>query len=149
MNEAIIKNWNNLINPEDIVYVLGDVLMGKKIESAKYLARLNGEKYLIIGNHDLKKGKLCEELKPYFKCVYDELWLTINGINLYMHHQPMPKEKWASADYCLIGHVHDRWVRKGNMINVGQDAWGLTPRTLDELLEAKDEGEYNPETDTH
>lgn len=30
MNECIIERWNNVIKPNDMVYLLGDVIMGLK-----------------------------------------------------------------------------------------------------------------------
>ena len=33
MNRVLIENWNNAVNKNDDVYVLGDFIMGKNIES--------------------------------------------------------------------------------------------------------------------
>lgn len=53
MNEFIIKQWNECIGPEDIVYHLGDFAFGSDLEKIHNLIlRLNGEKRLILGNHD-------------------------------------------------------------------------------------------------
>jgi calcineurin-like phosphoesterase family protein len=49
----IIKNWNNLIQKDDYVYVLGDFGYFKdKKEVEDMLSCLNGKKYLVIGNND-------------------------------------------------------------------------------------------------
>jgi len=34
----------------------------------------------------------------------------------------------------LCGHVHEKWVQKGKIINVGVDVWNFTPHTIDEML---------------
>jgi len=52
MNQTIIKNWNELVKPEDTVYNLGDCFLGKASESQQLLKSLNGHKLLIKGNHD-------------------------------------------------------------------------------------------------
>jgi calcineurin-like phosphoesterase family protein len=55
MNEGIISNWNEVVSKGDRVYILGDVAMGGKSKApklAEYLRRLNGEKFLVPGNHD-------------------------------------------------------------------------------------------------
>lgn len=52
MNEALIERWNNVVQPEDTVYHLGDVALGKIAESLPLISRLNGYKILVLGNHD-------------------------------------------------------------------------------------------------
>ena len=50
MNEALIDNWNSVVKKNDKVYHLGDVAFGK--HNLHYLDRCNGNKVLIMGNHD-------------------------------------------------------------------------------------------------
>ena len=56
MEEVLINNWNRKVRPGDIVYHLGDFFLGKDPEKAcQILDRLNGQKFLIKGNHDYPK----------------------------------------------------------------------------------------------
>ena len=52
MNEAIIERWNAAVKPEDTVFHLGDVALGKIADSLPLVGRLNGTKILVLGNHD-------------------------------------------------------------------------------------------------
>ena len=56
MNEDIVRKWNMTTDNKDTIYVLGDIMMGKKIETAAYYwNKLKGNKKIILGNHDSKK----------------------------------------------------------------------------------------------
>ncbi|NBU74861.1 MAG: hypothetical protein EBS30_06540, partial [Planctomycetes bacterium] len=46
-----IKNWNDRVGPNDKVYHLGDVVINRK--ALGIMRRLNGDKVLIRGNHDI------------------------------------------------------------------------------------------------
>ena len=59
MNETLINNWNSVVTPEDIIYHLGDFGFGTKEELQEIFDRLNGYKYLIMGNHDRKSKIFC------------------------------------------------------------------------------------------
>ena len=52
MNEALVKNWNELITPDDDVYVLGDLVLKDIHEGIRYWDQLVGRKHVILGNHD-------------------------------------------------------------------------------------------------
>ena len=54
MNEHMIDRWNSVVKPGDKVYHLGDVLFGTRKEEwmNKNFPRLNGQKRLVVGNHD-------------------------------------------------------------------------------------------------
>lgn len=54
MDRILIENWNNKVNEEDDVYILGDFSYKSKIDPVEYLKQLKGHKHLIVGNHDLK-----------------------------------------------------------------------------------------------
>ena len=49
MDSAIIKRWNERVTPQDLVYHLGDFAFD---DHDPYLELLNGQKHLILGNHD-------------------------------------------------------------------------------------------------
>ena len=69
MEETIINNWNNKVNDEDIVYVLGDISKDDDSSSIEIFKRLKGHKHLIVGNHDnliledIKKSNVFESIK--------------------------------------------------------------------------------------
>ncbi len=55
MNEKIIENWNRKIPKNGKVFIIGDLAMGGKRCSSQlleFLDRMNGQKFLIPGNHD-------------------------------------------------------------------------------------------------
>ena len=62
MNEIMINNWNTVIKPDDQVIHVGDVIFGRSDLYGNILARLNGIKTLIMGNHDYDAAKFI----PYF-----------------------------------------------------------------------------------
>ena len=49
-DEMIIEKWNKTVNQKDVVYCLGDVFC--KSVDEEILRKLNGQKTLILGNHD-------------------------------------------------------------------------------------------------
>jgi calcineurin-like phosphoesterase family protein len=52
MSQSLINNWNRLVSPGDVVYVLGDVAMGKIADTLPMVSELDGDKVLVPGNHD-------------------------------------------------------------------------------------------------
>ena len=62
MDEEMVKRWNETVRPNDKVYHLGDVVINRK--ALKTLARLNGDKVLIRGNHDIFRD---DEYRLYFR----------------------------------------------------------------------------------
>lgn len=52
MDEALVKNWNDTVGPEDTVYLVGDIGWNGGRVPGELLERLSGHKHLIRGNHD-------------------------------------------------------------------------------------------------
>ena len=40
-DEAVIKNWNETVSPDDIVYHLGDLMLGDNAHGIECVKRLN------------------------------------------------------------------------------------------------------------
>lgn len=133
MNEVLIERWNRVVKPEDTIYHLGDFSMGVKENIPVILERLNGYKILIRGNHD----RSAEYMKQSgFNEVHEKMFLNTEYGMMFLAHIPTPNGHWAeTAKYHLCGHVHDLWIKKESMINVGTDVWDFTPRTISELVE--------------
>ncbi len=56
MNQALIEGWNSVVRPNDKVFHLGDFGFGTDEQITSILSQLNGNKTLILGNHDLTKS---------------------------------------------------------------------------------------------
>lgn len=50
MNEVIIKNWNEVVKKDDIVYFLGDFSFCSREQVKELVAKLNGRKIMVAGN---------------------------------------------------------------------------------------------------
>ena len=62
MDEYMVEAWNKTVRPNDKVYHLGDVVMKRK--NLEIMSRLNGDKVLIRGNHDIFK---MDDYTKYFR----------------------------------------------------------------------------------
>ncbi len=104
MNEDIIYKWNKLVTDEDIIYHLGDFGFGSKKELQDIFNRLNGQKYLIMGNHDLRVGKKYY-LDLGFINVYKKFF-ELDGKYIFTHK---PVEVLPNK-INIYGHIHDKPV---------------------------------------
>ncbi len=138
MTEVLVKNWNEVVKPEDTIYHLGDFAMGDKGLIPITLARLNGTKILVHGNHDFnhKGTELLKQIKEGpWQAIHAELFETIDGVKVYMRHEPkMDFKPSDAAEYHLCGHVHSSWNRQGPIINVGVDVNDYRPVNIRQLI---------------
>jgi len=144
MNETIIKNWNNLIKPNDEVYILGDVSLTNQEETNKILNRLNGRLYLIKGNHE-KSVMSSKENRDRFEWIKDyyELKYEYNGkrnMIVMCHYAMRVWNKSHHGSYHLYGHSHDslEYEQWGKSMDVGIDSAArilgeYRPFTFDEI----------------
>lgn len=100
MNRVLLQNFNSVVHKDDTFYILGDICHHMKIEDADELIRkMNGKKYLIIGNHDKKYDpRLFEDIRDFMK-------VSVDGCNFALVHYPMLS---SSGGYQLHGHIHAR-----------------------------------------
>ncbi|MDF2650900.1 MAG: metallophosphatase [Paenibacillus sp.] len=57
MTTVLIERWNSVVGKEDQVFHLGDFSFLNKDKTADIVGRLNGTKFLILGNHDRGRTK--------------------------------------------------------------------------------------------
>ena len=103
MDEAMVKAWNDRVRPGDKVYHLGDVVINRR--ALPILNRLNGDKVLIRGNHDIFKD---EDYTPYFRSLRG--YHVMNG--MILSHIPIHSDSLGRFGVNIHGHLHaDRVMR--------------------------------------
>ena len=139
MHEAMIDGWNSSIEPEDVVYHIGDFSFGKKEETEEIIKRLNGHIHLIYGNHDKHiKDMDGVEWEGHYKTI--KVDFKGERYKLVLFHYPI--EVWEDSHKGAIhlhGHCHgslvsphaDRLLR----MDVGVDVWNFMPVPLENVIE--------------
>ena len=150
MESIVVSKWNNKVNDEDTVYVLGDIGKDDDVLAIKIFNKLKGHKHLIVGNHD---HNMIEEIKK------SNVFESIKFIDLIMdghqkvcicHYPLMDWMEFNRKGILVYGHIHNKTPKNGyayKMIkdyyanlpayNCGVDVCDFEPRTLDELIHLK------------
>ena len=140
MNWTILLNLKKRVNPEDDLYILGDITLGELDEAKLYLSRIPGRVHFIIGNHDSNmRIKYYEELgwinEGYATIVRKGKW------RFYLSHYPTITANFDDNNrhlplINLFGHTHQTntfWNDNEYMVNVGVDAHSCAPLELEEV----------------
>lgn len=138
MDVDLIKIWNSLVAPDDIVWHLGDFSFhrGDWREDAEIVDRLNGTKYIIIGNHD-NHGfmKKCGWAGVYDGIVEKNFNIDDQIVRIVMSHYPL--REWNGfyyGSYHLFGHVHGSIPGYCRSMDVGVDTNNFMPYRLDQIV---------------
>lgn len=123
MNETLISNWNAVVTPQDKVYVLGDVVFGRK--NLPMLNRLNGTKSLVRGNHDL----YMKDYPMYFKNVHT--YVTKAG--MILTHIPIHPDCVDRYGVNVHGHLHTRTLNDPRYFCISAEQVKYTPIEMNEL----------------
>lgn len=162
MCEALIKNWNDTVSPNDFIFSLGDFSWWTgRHEVKKLVEKLKGRKYFVPGNH-------CKECMyelvndPDFHECSDTVVLYVRGtegdprfaehkvFEIVLNHYPL--SCWSHSDYSqcfqFFGHIHSRHnkaltefgqhidMKMGKQMDVGVDRWNYKPVDLFEAIQA-------------
>lgn len=113
MDATIIDNINNVVEVNDVLWILGDFCFGNRRNfyqtAASYRKRINCRNVnLVIGNHD-EKDVLYKVFSDgnYTTKFYDHLLTTIESQRIFLDHYPM--RSWDNSHHgawMLYGHVH-------------------------------------------
>ena len=109
MDEFMVQAWNERVQPNDKVYHLGDVVINRRCLST--LERLNGDKVLIRGNHDIFRDN---EYRQYFREL--RAYHVMNG--MILSHIPIHTDNLGRFGVNIHGHTHASRVMKA----IGFDA---------------------------
>lgn len=131
MDETLIRNWNEVVGHDDDIYHLGDFAMGRT-SVPSLLARLNGRKHLIWGNHDsdqVRQLPMWASSQPYLE-------IKIEGKHLILCHFAF--KVWNKSHYGslnLHGHSHGSLPGTDQSCDVGVDCFDMRPVDLDQILQ--------------
>lgn len=145
-DEIMFNGWNQKVAPENRVYHLGDVALGKDDDLQEMLRGLNGEKILIKGNHDRQKGRW------YYEAGFSEfhktpIVLIRRGVSVVLSHYPITdmdklwtlRKPGTNKIVNIHGHLHnnegDMYNPDGIHVNVSVELTDYKPVPLDEILD--------------
>ena len=141
MNNEQIRKWNEIVDDQDEVWVLGDLMLGDLEDGIACLKQLKGKIHVCLGNHDTNKRE--QAYRDMGWDVHLAARLKYKKFNFYLSHYPTithnleEKELWQVV-VNLYGHTHqttnfyhdDPW-----MYHVGVDSHDGYPVTIDQILE--------------
>jgi len=100
----IIKNWNDLISPDETVLHLGDFSFGNRSNLDILTEQLNGKIILIRGNHD-RLGRVRYESRGV-TILNEPIYIELNEkVKIIFSHWPVvPLDDGVSN---IHGHIHN------------------------------------------
>ena len=137
MNERIIACWNSVVQPNDIVYHLGDVFLGDTTEGINLVHNLNGKIRLAIGNHDtdarLKELSLLSNIED----IQFGYRLKMGKSTFLLTHYPQLTGNYDnSKTYSIHGHTHlsSHFMEGYDLTyNVSCEAQNCTPINIENI----------------
>lgn len=102
-DEELVRRWNSVVGTRDVVWHLGDFCFGKR--NLEIAARLNGNKKLVMGNHDMYAT---EDYLRYFT----RLAGIVEYKGLVLSHSPLHESQLARWYMNVHGHLHTKRVMR-------------------------------------
>jgi calcineurin-like phosphoesterase family protein len=132
-DEALIRNWNEVVRLKDDVWHLGDFNFRSTLKTPDYVNRLNGRIHLVLGNHDDAYAKKFPRL---FASVQEAKYLRIGNEKITLYHYA--QRVWRNSHHGawhLFGHSHNCLPPLNRSMDVGVDAQNYTPISFDAVRE--------------
>lgn len=144
-DEAIVKNWNDTVTDDDVVFILGDLMLNDNEHGMECLRQMKGHKIIVRGNHDTDTRVQLYSTLDNVEIAGYATQFRYNGVSLYLSHYASLTSNWdydkplKARVVNLCGHVHtqNKWHDwdKGLIYHVELDAHGNKPKLLDEIIQ--------------
>ena len=131
MDEYMVDRWNSVVKDCDIVYHLGDVMLGPKDKFKELWPRLKGSKRLVVGNHDDVKFMV---QGGFFKKV--SMWRMFPDHGLLFTHVPIHEsglERHGKMMINVHGHIHQNESPTEHHFNASVENIQYTPVHIDDI----------------
>lgn len=133
MNQVLMKNWNETIKENDIVYFLGDMCYGRGRRPIDYwLGKLNGSISYLRGNHDTDSITRAE-------VIHDKYGIQYNGYKFLLMHDPY--KPFGYDGWIIHGDKHNNDLKqypfinqKNKTVNVCAELVDYKPVNLEKII---------------
>lgn len=146
MNNAIVKNWNKVVDIDDAVYVLGDLMLNNNDEGARLIKQLNGHIHIICGNHDTDARRALYENCYNVVEVVDAKRFKYDGYHFFLSHYPCLCANYDDGRslkkqrISVCGHSHYRNpfrdMDKGLIYHCELDCNSIQPILINKIIES-------------
>ncbi|GAB5429390.1 MAG: hypothetical protein Devi2KO_28490 [Devosia indica] len=137
-DNELIHNWNREVPRDGIVFHLGDFAYKSTAEHRQRIfKRLNGRKYLILGNHDDSKTIELGWAAPPEHRMIVQIGAGEEQTTVVLDHYA--GRCWYNSHnghFQFYGHSHGDMPATTGACDVGVDPWCLQPITLADALTA-------------
>lgn len=152
-DEKLVRNWNELVEQDDVVYILGDVMLKHNLQDVDFsygvsvLEKLKGRLIIIRGNHDsvgkIEIYKSCANVERAGDAALYLDYPDVGRYHFYLTHYPTlvshnQLKPVKSALINIYGHTHQRehfYNGHPYMYCACMDAHELKPILLDDIIE--------------
>ena len=140
MDATMIERWNALVAPGDDVYIVGDFALCRPARAVEIAHALNGNKFLVRGNHDKRVEGALHKCFAWVKDVYTAKVPDADapgGVQrIVLYHYAM--RVWDGSHYgawSLYGHSHGNLADDPNSLSfdIGVDCWDYRPVSYAEV----------------
>ena len=151
MDKDLIEKWNSRVDEKDIVWQLGDFAFAKtKEDIARIAKQLNGQIYLVTGNHDrvIENNTIWFLRNKVFHNIFSHyIERSFHGRDFTLCHYAM--RVWNKSHYGayhLYGHSHGSLEddKTALSFDCGVDCHEYAPINFDEVRAIMDTKEWEP-----
>jgi calcineurin-like phosphoesterase family protein len=142
MDKTMIANWNSVVQPDHMIFHLGDFAFKEPYRIETILKQLNGRIHMINGNHDKNFDQDCVKLVERYWG--DRVELKVDDPEIDEEHRQVivldhfPLESWHHAyhgAWHLHGHCHGTLPSSSRQArwDMGVDIHNFTPVSYREV----------------
>jgi calcineurin-like phosphoesterase family protein len=144
MNNAIIKNYNSIVQPDDDVYCLGDCILNDNELGMYCIKQLKGKIHIIKGNHDTNtRIELYKNCSNIVEVCDIKILKYSKTKRFYLSHYPTltgnfdDDKRPPLVNICGHSHTNNRFIdmNKGSIYHVEVDAHDLYPVSIEQIIE--------------
>jgi calcineurin-like phosphoesterase family protein len=145
MNEQIIKNFNEVMDWTDSIYILGDCFLNNNEEGMKLLKQIPGRKFIVFGNHDTDNRQEMMLVEPQLYPLGFAYVMKYSGYHFYLSHYPTITSNYDNdkplkrklINLCGHSHVQNKFkdMDKGLIYHCELDAHDNKPILIDDIIE--------------
>lgn len=131
-DSTIMQNYADMVTNQDVVWFLGDILLGK--DSITAFRSLPGRKRIVLGNHDTDRFQKRTGLSIVdLTCIFEEVHGMYKYKQAWLTHAPLhPLELRGKIN--IHGHMHSHTVPDKRYVNVALEQTDMKPVKYQDIL---------------